>query len=199
MKNKFLILFMGIISFLGISEAKAETYTIDNVNIISSGSQNLEDVIQVYENYSNIISTMFSDMLEYYENNYSNSYPYYAVEVQIYSNDSLELHFNAYSDITQLSYVNIAEYSSSKDFLVTNSNYSFNTSRFYIRYKYENGSIISPFLDASVRDGNYYLLSRNISVINNSSNMYNYFYSNFDLIYISENASDKIIINNYPY
>ena len=134
MKNKFLILFMGIISFLGISEAKAETYTIDNVNIISSGSQNLEDVIQVYENYSNIISTMFSDMLEYYENNYSNSYPYYAVEVQIYSNDSLELHFNAYSDITQLSYVNIAEYSSSKDFLVTNSNYSFNTSRFYIRY-----------------------------------------------------------------
>ena len=199
MKNKFLILFIGIISFLGISEAKAETYTITKPYIIGS-DVSVERAKNLYVDNSETIKTMFDELLSHYEENYKNNYPYYFVFLNIHFNNEFDIDFVAYSDIPQISRIPVYDGDSRYDFRPTDSSFNRNPNAIFLRYSYDDGAIVKPIVE--VLDDSAYanntLLSF-VSYLNDSYDMTRYYYSNFDLKYISEDSSDKIVISNYPF
>lgn len=205
MKNKFLILFIEIISFLGLSVVKAETYNFNYSfsGVSSSSIKNYNFIKSFYVSDREIINKMYVDLYSYYEEKYKNAYPYYYIKISTSTNDvpnhkyQMDLVYFSY-DSVYLTYDDPAAsgYLSGRTLDSNYNQISLGTGT--ITYKYENSAYVSPFIEtdsSSTSSPGYYFLSHDGSF----ETIFGFFYSNINFKYYSSNASDKLVINNYAF
>ena len=201
--RKYLYLFIGIISLLGVSKVKADTLSISSYYIDSTYNISLSSYGSLINDYSSVISTLYENIYNEYIENYQENYPYYFIYIKFpsFSNSSLndiELSLFAFSDIVQISYTNISNDSSYKDMMLTFSDLTLLSSNDFIglQLSYKDDTYISPYTSAN---GALSLANDQINIISSYVSFANIFYTNFDFKYVLENDSDKIVINNNPF
>ena len=196
--KKYLIMLVGIISFLGIAEVKAETYSISNYYIDPFYNISKDNYISYLNEYSSVINTLYTNLLEEYEEEYKEEYPYYYIYVKFPFDSDADIYVSlfAFDDIVQISYTNISQYDSIKDMRLTYSNLDTNVSIASIKAVYKNGAYVTPFSQDINGVNN---ISTHLTILNNYISFANIFYTNFDFKYVLENDSDKIVINSNPF
>lgn len=174
MKNKFLILFIGIISFLCISEVKAEIYNV-------TFSDNFSSEI---ERDSSIIEEQYNDVYSYYVEKYKSSYPYYFVNIS-YGGASIYFDFYAFDNPIQISNFT----SSPSSFTLVNSDFSALSNYLHIRafYDSESHSHYRPFSIDTLTSDSIFGFSTSATYF-----VAQVFYTNYDMKFISYNGVDKI-------
>ena len=90
--KKYLIILVGVISLLGISTVKADTYTMNTYYPVAYANTSLD----IISDYSQVIKKMYDDLYEVYEENQKDDYPYYIVSLS-YNGEKLTMYFSVYS------------------------------------------------------------------------------------------------------
>lgn len=182
MKNKILFSLVGVLSLIGVSSVKADTFTY------TYQLQNLPDV-SLITSKSEIISTLYDSVYDYYEENYKENYPYYIISGNI-SSDFIRL------DLVYFEYPYYIDYDFNNNIFV----YKYNDIIFdgnagyldVIENRYSNNayqSNVSLVRSSGVRASS--LISYNIGFCHSKL-----FYSNYDVKF-SSSGGNNLIINNY--
>ena len=200
MKNKFLILFIGIISFLGISEVKARSYTVDNFYIDPYYQISKDNYIFYLNEYSTVIDHLYNDILEEYENSYKDEFPYYFIYVTFYfdSDSDIALTLFAFDDIVQFSEVKNSTLDVRKTMKLTYANLDNAVYGLEIYAKYKNGAYVTPLSVESNTPNGSNIANTHLNLISNTVSFANIFYSNFNFKYVLDD-DDSIVISNNPF
>ena len=158
--KKLSYLFITIISFIGISSVKADTYEASNFYY------HFDDMLNAYTNYQQNIEFM----VNYWEENYSSQYPYYSI-LYFDNIDSYHHHwlFLSCSTSNSLVFDNYSPYSihMGGDYIITAYNISTDT------YVYNKGNLPGFYINVN-NVYNSYLFS-NVNMIFNSNETFDKF------------------------
>ena len=157
--KKTLILFIGIISFFGINTVKADTYM----------TSNFYNKFDSYANDYLIYKENINHMVNYWEQNYSSQYPYYAIFSQP----------NDYTNSTESK--KLILYCSSTNVITYNSSFGFEF------YNAANNGLTSS-------DGTYYTI-----VYDTVNNSYSYSTRTLPVININLSSMHLLVANNLVY
>ncbi len=182
MKKLFLIFTITLLSLFSFNlnvSAKTWNLTYDNGTNYSNDVEK-----EKFLKNEDIIKTMFTELYDYYVQNFKETYPYYYFGLYSSGND-LTLSLNCFDNIVTISPdVDGSSY-------WTSSSVNYNELTYRYNYRSSDHSLIKPF-DTVMQDN----VGRNIS---NSNRFYHfrYFYSNFDLKISLPNESDEVVVSNY--
>ena len=169
--KKGLIFLLSIVSFLGINSVSASEIYLEydtNINEIQPYIEELG-----YETINNAIN----ENIKYYNENLSSDYPYYIISLNKY-NDNLHVVLSAFDDSGYEDYFSrYFDQTFDTSYILINRNYTSGVVQIEYDFDSNNISILG------INDGFNYLSLFDIDSSVRSYNVYNYYYSNFDLYY----------------
>lgn len=203
MKKYLILIMISIVSFFGVKDVKADTYTFNySFQGESNPSQSRFNLLK--SNISEdreIIRNLYDELYSYYLENYKDVYPFYYILFSIsetdvsYHNYNMSLVYHNFDTvyISYSAYINSGlKYGSTLD---SNFN-SISLGAGSLSYSYSDGAY-SSFItesDVTMSSPGYYILSNASGYF---SIAFGFFYSNIPFTYYSSNSEDKLVINNY--
>ena len=169
MKKGFLIFLMGIVSFLGINTVSAEEIYFEYDTEFNEIKSNIDTI------GTDKLNEIINNLIDYYELNYSNSYPYYHISL-VNSDDQLDIYLNGLNSLN-FNYGHLFKQSFSSYYNLPNFILDF----FQLRYSYNFSTQTLSELFIAV-DGTIFKLFE-IDEDSKYYNPYSYYYSNFDFYY----------------
>ena len=185
--KKYLLILVGVISLLGISTVKADTYTMNTYYSVAYNNSSLD----IISDNSSIIKKMYEDLYEIYAEEQIEDYPYYIISLSKTST-TLTMYFGVYQHPVYIDY-----YDNWFRFFYNDENIedSLPSYTYYYEYNISNNSYILPITQEQGIGG------RNVAgqLLGYSTNhfVHSYLlYSNFDVKFSTFGGND-LVINNY--
>ena len=188
--KKYLIILVGVISLLGISTVKADTYTMNTYYPVAYANTSLD----IISDYSQVIKKMYDDLYEVYEENQKDDYPYYIVSLS-YNGEKLTMYFSVYSVPVYIDYYDnwfrIFYNGVSSDYNISIApshiyyyEYNINTTSYQLPISTEQGIAGAGVGGQLIGYTTHYFLHSYL------------LYSNFDVKF-STSGVNNLVINNY--
>lgn len=181
--KKYLIILVGVISLLGVSSVKAETYTDTNKTWDYISDHHLYHLFQDSD-FINIVNNCVDSLYQYYYDNYSSDYPYFVIGI-----DGLGFQ-NNYPNPTGSIVFQLNMFSSTFSINHSISNFDVTDNMFSGSLEYTYNFDTSSY-DSSVHlsDNPRFLFD---DMFNNTTDFSYYIYSNFSWVYFSSNYDTYI-------
>lgn len=189
MRKVILAVLIGIIMLPNMVKAESLNLGYDLNYWVTEDIDNYGELEQFMENNKNIVNNMRNDIIEEYESNYKESYPYYIISMFATiedTNNVINMQLKMYENKAKLKWEENAI-----NGVCIGSNYC-NNKYLMTSYIKQTTTYVEPYYSES--------LNNPISMAFNSTISYSDYWlaeSNFDIIYDENSYYDKININNY--
>ena len=124
--KKYVVMLVGILSFIGVSTVKADTVVFEPR--VYNSNYSYSDTKALFSSNEDIVKNLYSYVFEYYNSHYKDDYPYYSI---YYRSSDGEADYSTWT-ITMNLFYSVPYVNISSDSL----NYIDNASHLWLRYRY---------------------------------------------------------------